>query len=180
MELKLESLGISQDKIFDAVVETICDRLLNEPGDEAVRRRVEIETKKRLDALIERIGNEKILPILSERLERIVLQQTNEWGEKKGESVTFVEYLTQRADAYMREPVDRQGKSKAEGDSYDWRATTTRVAFMINHHLQSQIEIAMEDALKQINSSIAKGLHEACRLAINEAARQFKVVAKAS
>ena len=47
-------------------------------------------------------------------VESFCLTETNKWGKKTGKSMTFTEYLVQRAELYLTEKVDLRGKAKGE------------------------------------------------------------------
>jgi hypothetical protein len=189
MELDLKMLGITQeelqDRVIDGIVERIMnDRTFNEYGDPAgtepssLRARIEKNVMARIDAGIAAVAEKHVLPNVESYLENFCLQETNQWGEKKkGAPVTFIEYLVAKANEYMGEQVDYWGKTKKDGD-YNWRGKQTRVTHLINQHLQNNIETAMQQALGDINKSIAQGLYETCRLKINELAGTFKIVAQ--
>jgi hypothetical protein len=88
--------------------------------------------------------------------------------------LTFTEYLVQRVDAYIREEVNYNGKSRSEDrDSYGWSKSSTRIVHLIHGHLQYHIQRAVTEALGQVNSSVRKGLEEAVKHAI--ASVQVKV-----
>ena len=70
------------------------------------------------------------------------------------EALTFAEYLVHRAERYIAEEVDYQGKPKSV-DSYQWRAHSTRIVHMIHEHLNFRISSAIEGAMKDANKSIA-------------------------
>lgn len=172
-----QALGFTQEELQERVVQRIADSLLNsEHGDDEGRGyRTDSEFKKKLDekiregidAAVVRVADAHVLPNVIALVEGAVLQETNKWGEKRGEPKTFIEYLTERADAYIREPVDYQGKPKS-GDSYNWRANGTRIAYMIDQHLQYQISTAMEGAVKSANESIKGGILEAVKIALGQ------------
>jgi hypothetical protein len=186
--MDLETLGFSKGEIEKRVIETAVDRLLqsrgwDEDGDETVysselARKLEDVIRKRIDDQVVALADKYIAPRIGETIEGLVLQETNRWGEKKGQAVTFIEYLVQRAEAYMTEQVDYNGKPKGT-DSFSWTARSTRVSHMIHQHLHYQIEAAMKQAFAQLNSAVAKGLHETVRLQINEVLAKLKVEVKA-
>ncbi len=187
MNIDLKALGITEEDLITRIVDSTVDRMLNtigydEDGDDFVdnsrmaNRLTEI-VQKMIDAKVQALADTHVKPLIESRLESLVLQQTNQWGEKTGQPVTFIEYLVKRADAYMTEPVDYRGKTKAE-DSYNWRSNTTRVSFMMNEHLQYSIKIAMEKALADANSTISKGLAEAVKIALAEVQQKLKVEVK--
>lgn len=186
-EITLESLGLDEDALVEKLVDRIAGNVLqslryDEDGDEwfgdsPVAQKLNRMVKDRLDAVVVEMGNKHVLPRVNEMVEGLVLQGTNRWGEKVGKPVTFKEYLCQRAEAYMKEEVDYNGKPKGT-DSFSWRAKSTRVAYMIDKHLHYSIENAMQDAFKQANNSIAEGLEEATKKAINEVTGKLKVSVK--
>ena len=187
-ELTLESLGLSQEALADRLVEKMAEGLLTSlnydedgyefRGEAPFARHLNKMVKDRLNALVEDLGNKHVLPKVNEMVENLVLQETNKWGEKKGSPVSFKEYLVQRAEAYMQEKVNFEGKSQPESNSYGWSGTQTRVAHMIHQHLHFEIANAMKKALGDVTTTIAKSLHETVRIKLNEAAANMKVEVK--
>jgi hypothetical protein len=163
----LAALGITTEDVLKKVVEKISDAFIGSDEDGAtdfynqIERSLKAITTAKLDAIFA----EHIQPAIGEMIENHCLQATNEWGEKCGKKLTFTEYLVERADAYIREPVDYRGKSKDE-ESYNWTGRSTRITFLIHEHLQHRIEQAMAKALGEVNSSVCKGLEEAVNMAI--------------
>lgn len=192
--INLASLGITEDQLIEKIIDRTVDRLLESvgydiSGDElaegtALTRRMDKAVtdlnglvQKMLDAKVEELGDTHVKPLIESRLESLVLQQTNAWGEKVGKPVTFIEYLVRRADAYMTEEVDHNGKSKDQ-ERYDWRKHSTRVVYMMDKHLQYSIDAAMKQALASANSSISKGIAEAVKIALAETQAKLKVEVK--
>ena len=187
-ELTLESLGLDQDALATKLVDRLAANMLtsigyDEDGDEwfgtsPFAKKLNDMVKARLDQVVNDLADKHVLPRVNEMVESLVLQQTNSWGEKVGKPVTFIEYLTQRADAYMQEPLNYNGKTKAEESSYNWSKSTTRVAYMVDRHLHYSIQTAMENALKTANSSIVNGLQDAVKTALAEVHSKLKVEVK--
>lgn len=181
----LESLGIGAETIIERTVERIVDELMisrafDEDGDPvSVRspaaRKVQALVEKRIDETVSALAEKHLLPRVTQSIETIVLQRTNEWGEKKGEPLTFLQYLTERADAYMMEDVDWEGKPKHQTDSYSWRKYGSRVSTMIDRHLHLTIEAAMKSAVADANSKIARGLLESVKTCLQRAVDGVKV-----
>ena len=189
MNVTLESLGISKEAIEQKLVEHLAEQLLTEiqydyDNDNEYRARSQLA--KKLDALVKQhidktinaLAEKHILPNVSSYIENLTLQTTNQWGEKKGTPVTFIEYLTQRAEDYMQEKVNFEGKSKAESGGYSWSGTQTRITHLVHQHLHYSIENAMKDALKVATSSIAVGLQETVKVKLNEVSQKLKVEVK--
>lgn len=187
MELTLEQLGLSQETLAEKLVDKMAHNLMTslqyDPdgdewyGDSAFAQKLNKLVKDRLDKIVTELADKHVLPKVNDIVENMVLTETNRWGEKTGKSVTFKEYLVQRAEAYMQEDVDYQGKPKGT-DSFSWSKRSTRVAYMIHQHLHYEIEAAMKTALANVNSAVAKGLHEATKTAINDVTSKLKVDVK--
>lgn len=190
--ITLESLGFTQEQLQDRVVETLCDRVLQTVGyggedgddeyvaDSEFSRTIEKRVKQHIDATINALAEKHVLPNVSSYIENLTLQATNQWGEKAGKSVTFIEYLTQRAEAYMMEKVDLQGKDKQSAGGYSWNGTQTRVTHLVHQHLHYSIENAMKQAMAQANSQIVKGIEETVKTKLGEISQKLKVEVKAA
>lgn len=186
--IDLAIIGLSQEELQTRLIETLCERAMtnisfNEEGDPwkgdsrfSVKLRDAIQ--KRIDAAIDLVADKYITPLLAGKIETLTLQGTNHWGEAKGEPITFIEYLTQRAEKYMVEPVDSSGKSEAEcrrsGNSFYGKGTT-RIAQAIDKHLEYSIKSAMEAALKDAQSKITASMAEACKMALADVQQKLKV-----
>lgn len=183
--ISFEALGISKEelteKLLDRLAEDFATEIVWDEDGDPVRQRSSMARKLRdqiatqIDASVKALGEQHVIPRVSEMIEGLVLQKTNEWGERAGNPVTFIEYLTQRAEAFLSEPVDFRGEPKTSSNSYDWRKATTRIAFMIDRHLHISIETAMKRALADANASIAAGLNEAVKVSLANATAKLKV-----
>lgn len=178
----LESLGFTKDQIAERIIDAAVDRLLGTPGDEdtdqhSFSSKMREAIRARVNETIDRLATEHVLPRVSDMVENICIQETTKWGEKRGEPKTFVESLTERAEAYLAEKADYQGKSKEEG-SYSWSGMQTRITALVHQHLHFSIETAMKAALASVTSSIAKGIQETVKLKLAEAAAAMKVEVK--
>ena len=185
MALSIEELGITQEELIARVVDRLCETMLNEKsydeeGDQVSRpnsfhEQIKALIKVRIDAKVNEIAEAHVLPKVSSLVENIVLQETTKWGEKVGEPVTFIQYLTKRAEAYLHEHVDYQGKSKEEAGSYSWSKSQTRIAHIVNQHLHHSIKTAMEAAMKDANSIIIKGIEETAKIKLEEVSKALKI-----
>lgn len=172
----LEALGFTKDEIAERIIDRAVQQLLKaEDYDEdghsygvpsTFATAIDKAIRQKLDEAVVKAGDEVIAPKIAELIDGHVMVRTNEWGEKKGEPVSFTEYLVQRADAYMVEEVSFDGKSKAQSDSYSFRKFGTRVAYMIDKHLAFHIERAMAAAVGNAHSTIAASLNDAVKIAI--------------
>ena len=182
--LSIEDLGLSPEELADRVVERCVERLLSSVGlDEdgetherpsALKQRLDERVRVRLDEAVVAIAGKNVLPHIPEYVENLCLQETNRWGEKTGQPVTFTEYLVQRAEAYLTEQVDFSGKAKGQ-DSYSWKGTQTRLTHIVHQHLHYSIETAMKQAVAEANKVIGVGLQEAVRLKLQEVVEKLQV-----
>lgn len=183
-----KELGLSSEELLERVINRCAEQVLARAGydedgykDEAptaFANQLKDLVAKRVDAAIDDIATRHVLPNVTTYLEKLELQETNKWGEKRGSSVTFLEYLVQRAEHWMTEEVNYEGKGKKEADSYNWRGTQTRIAHMLHQHLHYTIENVIKEALKNAHSSIASGLSETVKLKLEEVSKQLKVEVK--
>lgn len=163
----LAALGLTEEVVLENLVQrlfewhTTTDEEYANDFSQRLEKAVRAKVEERIDAAM----NQHVLPKITEMVDGVCLQNTNEWGEKRGTPLTFVEYLTQRVDAYIREEVNYEGKPKSD-NVYGWSKRSTRIAHMIHEHLQYSIERAMVAALGEVNSSVRKGLEEAVKHAI--------------
>ena len=181
----LKELGFSEDDILQRVVDAIADRVLlgelseDYDGDmvaesSSFARKLKDKIHERIDEAVENLAEKHTLPNINEYLENLTIQSTNQWGERKGESLTLIEYLTKKAEGYLTEDVNHQGKSKKE-DNYNWRASNTRVGHLINKKIHFQIESAIEGALKELNNGIAEGLDGVVKIQLQNVLDNLKV-----
>jgi hypothetical protein len=185
-ELTLEALGIPIEEIIERVVERIAEKAMQDWSAAGATGRphvsfaqlIEERVIDRANDAIDHIAAENVLPNITSYVENLCLQETNKWGEATGRKMTFTEYLVERAEKWITEPVNYQGKSKGE-DSFSWRPYGTRISYLIHEHLDSQIGTAIKEALKDLNSSVAKGLRDAVMIQIREVLDRLKVEVKA-
>lgn len=178
MNITLESLGFTKEDLQERVIDQLCSSLMSgktydedgneEYNDSQFKKKLEERLKTHINERINAIAEAHVLPNVTQYIENLTLQETTKWGEKTGQPVTFIEYLVQRAHAYIQEEVDYNGKSKSEGDSYNWRKNTTRIAYLINAHLQYNISVAMKNALDDANKSIVGGIEKAVKIQLEQ------------
>jgi phage terminase small subunit len=186
--IDLQALGFTKEELQERVIDQIVERVLtgvyfDEEGDEGIRdsrfkQELDKRVKARIDDTINALAEKHVLPNVAQYIENLTIQQTNQWGEKTGASVTFVEYLVGRAKAYMQEEVNASGKTREE-DSYGFHVKQTRITYMIHQHLHHSIETAMKDSMKLATGEIARGIHETTRHKLNEIAASLKVTVTA-
>lgn len=186
-EITLKSLGLTEESLTEKLIDRLSDNIMSgvkydEDGDyigsSPFANKLNKMVQEQLDAKVNEIAEKHLLPKISDMVENLVLQQTNAWGEAKGKSVSFIEYMTARAENYMTEKVSFDGKTKGESGSFGWSANTTRVAYMIDKHLQYSISNAMKAALKDANSKIADGLSQAVKIQLEQATSKINVNVK--
>jgi hypothetical protein len=190
--MELQDLGLTQEEILDAVVTKVADELLQKHGietDEETSEEYETTTptpftktldqliRDKIDNTVKALADKHILPRIGETIETLVLQKTNQWGEKVGESVTFVEYLTQRAEAYMTEAVNFEGKTQSQNSGYSWNKSGTRIQYMIDKYLQYTVEQWAKNALMLANKSIVEGLNKAIQSKLEEVLNTLRIQA---
>ncbi len=187
--ITLESLGFTQEELQQRVVDQLCETAMarrvvdNEHGDNYmpsdVRKQLDKLVKDRCDEKIKEIADKFILPNVAHQVETLVIQKTNQYGEKTGEPVTFIEYLTKRAEQYLMEEVDHDGKTKEESRGGYWNKNQTRITYLINSHLEHHIGQAMKNALALTQEGVGKALLETAKIKLNEFATGIKLSVEA-
>lgn len=187
MDIKtLEALGVSTEDLTDRIVDQAVNALLYSNGfnpeteeevtyESKFKREIENKIQKTVDAKIAAIAAQHILPRVGELIEAANMVQTNKWGEAKSAPMSFKEYIAHRADAYMCEEVDINGKSKGEGDSYSWRSCGPRLSVLMRSYIKDSMETAAKSAVNDINKVIAKNIEKAAKDAIAATAANIKV-----
>ena len=185
-EITLEALGLTKEDIAERVINRAVEALLSEAGlDEdgatehrqsAFDQQMQARIRERLDEKVRSIGESLVEPLVAKHADGILLQQTNQWGEKKGETLTITEYMLKRAEDYITEQVDYEGK-KLERGGYT-KNSQTRVSHLIEKHLHYHISTAVTAALADLNSKVALGIAATVKLKLAEALDGLKVDVK--
>ena len=189
MAINLEELGMSKEELQERVVESCCRSLMNgyeeydEDGERiekpsAFRAEMQKLIKERLIQSVKELAEAHVLPNVASYVENVTLEQTNQWGEKTGGKMTFIEYLVSRADAYLREDVNYEGKSKVECGPYSFTKSQSRLTHLVDKHLHYSIETAMKNAVKGINSVIVPAIEKTVKIQLEQVVAKLKVDAK--
>lgn len=159
-------LGLTQDELREQVIDRAAQKLRDsiDTGDYGHLDRI---VKEATDKAVTRYIEKTIVPMIQKDIEAITFQATNEWGEKRGKKVTFREYLVERAEKWLREEVNYEGKPRGT-DSFSWKPFQTRVAHMIHQHLHYSIENAVKEMLKKANEHIVGGIQETVKFKLAE------------
>jgi len=179
-QMNIAELGVTKKQLLDAVVTKIAEELM---GDlerydfEGEVGRKYLETAK---AKVDEIGDRVVAPAVADAIEKATLQATNEWGEKKGKKLTFVEYLVAQAERYMTETVNYEGQSQTEviargRYASDFRGCQTRIVHLVGEYLHGSIASAMKQALNDFNKTVATGIEEAIKIQVQALMASMKV-----
>lgn len=194
MDLKsLEALGITKEDLFERIVERAVSDLMESHGfDEDERehtyssqfkREIDKRIQQAVDAKITALANEHLVPRVGEMIEQADMRRTNNYGEPKGPSLTFKEYIASRAEVYMSEDVDYHGKSKADlearGEStYQWKSSGPRLNVLMRLYIGDELAKKTQAALTDVNKAIAEGIQRTAVQAIQQAAANLTVAVK--
>lgn len=178
----LELLGITQEEFCDKAVQAVVTRLFEDEKyvsnvfDSEIDKRV----RQAIDDKVTAVAEKYVAPVISERIDNAVIQKTNTYGEPVDKKFTFTEYILKRAEDWMAERVNYDGKPKPKTqDSYgNWKASGTRIEYMVDKHLQYHIETALKQALTQANNAISEGIVEGVKIKLKELLEGLKVKAE--
>ena len=186
----LKALGISPEELGERIVSQAVETLLETTGfnpdtEEETRyasqfqRAIEERIKQAVDDKIAALAAVHLVPRVGEMIEAADMRQTNRYGEAKTPKMTFKEYIAHRAEAYMAEDVDSNGKSKEEsGDSY-WRVSGPRLTVLMRMYIRDTLEKAAKAAVNDVNKVIADNIAKAAKQAIAAAGAAIKVEVQA-
>lgn len=185
----LEALGINKDDLFERIVEQAVGSLLSASGydpdsDQEVRyesrfkREIEKRIQKAVDDKIAALAEVHLIPRVGELIESTNMQKTNGYGEPKGAPMTFIEYIASRAEAYMTEDVDFNGKTRSE-DSYNWKSAGQRLQVLMRSYIRDTLERHAKEAVKGVNQVLVAGVEKAAKDAIASAAAAVKISVQA-
>lgn len=191
MTINFEELGFTRRELQERIVQNVSKELLvgfttDEDGEahatpsvfkEEMKLLITGEIKDRVKTAVE----EHVLPQVKQRIETLVLEETNRFGEKiPGKTYTFIEYLIKCADDHMMETVDFQGRGTGHpGHASHYKAKTqTRLTHMIHGHLHYSIDKAMQAAIKEANSKLTTSIAETAVLKLKEIADSLSVSVK--
>lgn len=178
--VEIAGLEFTREEILDRIADKAAHQIFGEDFDEEGCIQARIESKMHLafedeiTAATRKIAESVIGPRLEEHIANIVIRRTNEYGEKKGEPVSFIEHLVKVANEYVTEQVDAWGKTRSQGD-YSWKPAGARVAVLIDKHLHYAVSTAVEQFLKEANKTFAEGLAATVKLKLQEAMEKVKV-----
>jgi hypothetical protein len=183
----LQQLGLTVDELQTRVIDKICDTLLvrfENDGDDGeypvgspLAKKLEKRVQEIVTSAVDKFADANIRPGIEKLVETIKLQKTNAWGEKNGGTISFIEYLAQRADAYLQEQVNHDGK--IPDGSFGRHGMQPRIAYLIDQHLHYRIATAAQEAMKPILDSMAQGMTDIARVKFDEASKSIKICVEA-
>jgi microcompartment protein CcmL/EutN len=159
-------LGLTTAEIREQVIERAAEKLRDsiDTGDYSHLDKV---VKEATDKAVTRYMDAVIVPRVEKEISTITFQATNKWGESRGKALTFREYLIERAEAWITEEVNYEGKPKGT-NSYSWKPYQTRVAHMVHEHLHFEIKRAIETMLKTANAKLVEGIEKTVKIKLAE------------
>lgn len=187
----LKSLGISPEELGNRIVHQCVESLLSGAGfdpdteqemryETKFKREIGARIKAAVDAKISAIAAEHLIPRVGEMIEKADMRKTNQFGESVSAPMTFKEYIAHRAESYMSEEVNHEGKSRGEsGDTYNWKSCGPRLSVLMRNYIRETMETHARAAVTDINKVIAENIMKAAQDAITSATAALKVAIQA-
>ena len=188
MELTFEQLGITPEDIADRAASKIAATMLakvvpdfdDETGDEieteqptAFQEMIRKRVVRKIEQAVDTVAEQAVGADLAARLDAMTFPQTNRYGEPKADPLTLREVIVRRADTFLVELVDHEGRSR---DGYGTKQT--RVTWLIDKHLQYTIDNALTGALKNANEQIVEGIAATVKIRLADIATKLKGTVK--
>jgi len=185
----LEALGINKEDLVERIIDQAVNSLLSSTGfnpdteeetryESRFKKEIEARVQKSVDAKIAALAEVHVLPRVGEMIENANMVKTNQYGEAKTPPMTFKEYIAHRAEVYMSEDTDMNGKSKEEGD-YNWRSYGPRLTVLMRKYIKDTLEAHAKAAVTDVNKVIADNITKAAKDAIAAVAANIKVAVTA-
>ena len=171
----LESLGITREEVLKRVVNQILSQEFKEEDSDEfsmrvtrlVAKMVEKKFSEQTTAVLDKFMGEDLM----KGLETYIIQKTNSWGERVGDPQTFRQYITSRAEAYLLEKVDRDGRTNdAYGDK-----NQTRGAWIISNAIGDNLRKILSEAMMNAQTVLAKSVTETVKLQMEEIVKKFNL-----
>ena len=107
-------------------------------------------------------------------IEGATYQITNQYGEKKSPPKTLREMCADRAQEYLNQQVDAEGRPK-RSDSYNWNASTTMAGFLVSKTIRETVDKELRGALINANASIAGGIEASVKASLEDLSKRLRV-----
>lgn len=163
MNINLAELGINAEKIQEAVVQEITERILTgERGwDESkFRREMDEQMKKAVQSGIEKVIAAVLQGEITAQIENLKFDQTNRYGEKKGDQLTLREWITNHIATYLNEDVNEKGLSNKE-DSYSWKSAGKRAMVLFKSTMREEIQLSINAMWREGNKPLLDAVQDA-------------------
>lgn len=143
---QLSALGINTDEIKSGVIESITEALMP-----SIHEDVYDGVRQSVNSIVAEKTSEWVAAALSKPI-----QPLNSWGEPKGDKTTIQALIEKRAQEFMTEKVDSNGKTgeyRSETPRYLWAAQ--KVA---EDALQKELRPSLDKVISEMKNEIQKGI----------------------
>lgn len=141
-----------------------------------MRAMINSRVEKGIAAAVAKLAEEVVDPKLEEMIRGALIQRTNYYGEKRGEAMSFTEYLVTLAQESVDAEVDMNGKTKEQSDRpYDWRKSGTRLSHAIDRYMMSYLDAAMKTIVASANETFVDGMTKSIQHSLTDLASRVKV-----
>lgn len=189
MSISFSDLGITSEELTDRIVDQAVSQLLEHTawdpdGDEhtspsELGKRLQATVRERLDAQFDEFAQSVIQPSVEQMLERMVFPSTNRYGEPKAPPQTLREHLAARADAWLGEEVDREGRSfeEARRQGRGWDKSTKRIQWVISQHLDAELRAAFNKIMASATGELLRAIEATAKERLASIASTLKLQA---
>jgi hypothetical protein len=170
----LKDLGITRKDVLDKLVDRLQEAFMPMDADgdgSGFEAELHKEMTQRIEEGVRKALCDFTAPAIAEYCRKFVLNPTSEWGEKKGDSLTFVDYLVKSGRDFLEQPVDPWGKP---ANTYGSDKKKTRLAFLATEALSDEIRKAAESYLKNQREILNKAMADALMAKAGEIVRVLK------
>ena len=84
-------LNFNEEELREQIIEAAANKIVYGDHDyeSGIKQRIRNMMAEALNEAVAKQFEEVVAPLLSERVEGLIIQETNRWGEKTGQPLTF-------------------------------------------------------------------------------------------
>jgi hypothetical protein len=179
-EKTLALLGLTQEELQNRVVHQIAYAAMqgwvDYPGGEEgeqtrLGRELSTHAKKAIDAAVERIAAEAVVPKIDEMVSNLVLKQTDRWGHPTGDPISLEEYLATRGEEWLTAKVNYSGATPSYNDNHQ----QARLVFLVHQQLESAVTRTVKILFADANKRLTDGLNEVVKNHLDQLIKNMTV-----
>lgn len=150
--------GKASPDVQAEIIETVVSRIVDELSSE-----VRMQVKEHVANIVNVAITKQVDQVVSDWFTKPI-QPTDNYGQKKGDPITFAEHVAGTASAHIRETVDRHGKPSSYGENCQSRLQYLAGQISEAHVkevLAPELSKVVRETREKLGNMVAKSLKDA-------------------